>query len=1115
MIFLLSPKTIRYARRAATLLGTASLATFGTAAMAAEPANVAAEEVLITGSLIRGAPAVGVPVTQLGGEEFAEQAAVTVSDLFRKVPALSVIASTAHGAAGSNLTHAQRVNIHNQGASRTLMLIDGMRFPLTGVYADGYDPSIVPSIGLERIDVLAEGASGTYGSDAIAGVINLVMRRGFDGAVSQAMYQHVNDGAGKWQVGQLYGTVWDTGGVTLSLDHYSEEALHSNTRSFITWDFTPWGLDNRIPLRSSLPATLSFGTSFTAANAALPNVNTNPVGFSGSGCTNCLLVPAGQNGTGLTWASLLARPMIPQTPTAAGTNNLIDPHKYAEYTGAQQRTSVAMTFDQTVYEGVSVFFDGFFAHRNSPLHISPVVNPWPGGTFTNFVVPTINPYFPTGVPAGTTVKVNYSTVLELDAQMRGKETSSRWATGFNIDLPYEWRGRLFFANSVEKNRADVVNVANQNNIQAALGNVVFDPDGKQLPYTVGPTARTVTAADHVGQTARVVSLYPVGTTIRVINPTSVPFLNVFCDPTQFTCNDPRTLDFIRAHWIDINQYEIQQFGGNADGKIFTIPGGDVRAAVGFTWSSDRMITRAERDQGLFTAEDERPFDETLRREVWAVFGELNIPIVSEMNALPLVNDLDVQVSGRYDRYSDFGGTFNPKVGANWTLFEGITLRGTWGRSFAAPAFQYLSSTASKNTSPQNTAAGATTNSLTPVCGNGPYTAGLQPASGSAADVILDAIGAADCTDGAITSALAGLTAANPYFGYTLANIRNAGMLSSNGGAATAFGVVRPAGSLGPEKATNYSLGFDFAPTDFLAGLSLHATYFHVQIKDFLGGTPSGNNDLNDPDRRQFLTIKGGDSTNPAASYNEALASFLASPALAGGVTANTISVLRDQMTRNLYKQVLDGVDFGASYDREIADLGMFRIGLNGTYYLGDKVTTVKGGTTSNPYDELVNSWSVAGNTTSSRVRARAELGWEDPAMGLSVSFFTNYRSHYFSTDARPATAQLCNLLGIPISPITSCTSVLTGQALIDAQQTSAYFPEQFTFDLSIGYDLGDRPTNTYLQGLSFRLTINDLLDRNPPFQYRTANNGAGPVAFDPTQFSPLGRIIALQVTKNW
>src|SRR6266446_8028646 len=217
----------------ATLMGSASLLTL-TYVLAAQAQQVAQaqmaqaaqevpEQVLITGSLIRGTAAVGVPVTNLSPQDFAQTGALTTSDLFRTVPTVNVSPGAVATQSGANIERQARINLRGLDtgdAVRTLMMIDGMRFPGQGNGVCATDPSIIPSIALDRIDVLADGASATYGSDAVAGVINIVLKRAYDGAITQLRYTTAPAGKQRVQAAQLWGRTWDGGDLTLSYEWY-------------------------------------------------------------------------------------------------------------------------------------------------------------------------------------------------------------------------------------------------------------------------------------------------------------------------------------------------------------------------------------------------------------------------------------------------------------------------------------------------------------------------------------------------------------------------------------------------------------------------------------------------------------------------------------------------------------------------------------------------------------------------------------------------------------------------------------------------------------------------------------------------------------------------------
>src|SRR6478752_7604579 len=259
----------------ATLMGSASLFTLATALsaqaqqtaqaqMAQAAPEAAPEQVLITGSLIHGTAAVGVPVTNLGVQDFTQTGNVTLGDLFRTVPVANVSPGPSAVNSGGHQERETRVNIRglDQTGPRTLLLIDGVHFPAQADGICAIDPSIIPALALDRVDILADGASAAYGSDAIAGVINVVLKRGFNGATTLLHVQQPDKGAS-----QLYGRTWDGGDFTFTYEWIDEAPIYGTAHSNYTMNYTPWGLDNRIPLPSALPGIISTGAP---ANANAP-----------------------------------------------------------------------------------------------------------------------------------------------------------------------------------------------------------------------------------------------------------------------------------------------------------------------------------------------------------------------------------------------------------------------------------------------------------------------------------------------------------------------------------------------------------------------------------------------------------------------------------------------------------------------------------------------------------------------------------------------------------------------------------------------------------------------------------------------------------------------------
>src|SRR5579864_2761371 len=470
----MNPITSRFA----TLMGSASFLTL-TSVVGAQAQQVAQaqmaqaeavpEQVLITGSLIHGAAAVGVPVTNLGVQDFTETGNVTIGDLFRTVPQANVAPGPSAVNSGGHQERETRVNIRGLDATgpRSLLMVDGVRFPPQADGLCAIDPSIIPALALDRVDILADGASATYGSDAIAGVVNVILKRNFDGAVTLLHYQQPDIGGQQVQASQLYGRTWDGGDITLTYEYINENQVKGTAHSKYTVNYTPWGLDNRIPIGSSIPGTISTGA---------PKVN-NGNGIPGVGtvCSNCFVVP---KGTGANFNAKLNNGLGPLTPSGAATLNWgglapgvneVDPLKQGWEEAAQQKNSFVATFDQRLIEGVTFFATGFYSNRRVEELLPTDYSQGITNEIQTFAVPTTNPYYPNGAP--NNLQVSYSFGKELPPSIPAYELSYRYQYGVNLDLPFGWSGQIYDSRSYDSNKY-VANFVNDKSVNVALGNTV-------------------------------------------------------------------------------------------------------------------------------------------------------------------------------------------------------------------------------------------------------------------------------------------------------------------------------------------------------------------------------------------------------------------------------------------------------------------------------------------------------------------------------------------------------------------------------------------------------------------------------------------------------------------
>jgi len=213
----------------AALLSAGSLAAgtaFGQAAQPADagPARPAAEAVdlddtiVVTGTSIKGVTPIGSNVMSVGTDELEKTSATNLSTLVNTIPALTTNGSLAQG---ENLWSFYSPQIHQLGGSSsntTLVVIDGMRMPGGGAQFNQTDPNIIPTSAMQRVDVLADGASAVYGSDAVAGVVNFVTRRTYDGLAINSSYGNA-DSYENWDLNGIWGKTWDTGGVYVAAQY--------------------------------------------------------------------------------------------------------------------------------------------------------------------------------------------------------------------------------------------------------------------------------------------------------------------------------------------------------------------------------------------------------------------------------------------------------------------------------------------------------------------------------------------------------------------------------------------------------------------------------------------------------------------------------------------------------------------------------------------------------------------------------------------------------------------------------------------------------------------------------------------------------------------------------
>jgi iron complex outermembrane recepter protein len=1008
------------------------------------------ETVLVTGSLISGTAAVGVPVTALRTVDIVETGRLTLSDILKTVPALDIAAQSSPTFGAGTSAFLQNVQIHSLGSAagvETLLLVNGLRFPPQNYSNNAVNPAIIPQIALERIDILTSGASAVYGSDATAGVINLILKRGYEGAMTQAgLTSAPSVGFLTAQFSQLYGKSWETGNVTVSYSITDSRPVESERRSYYTYDFTPWGLMDLTPRGSNIPGIAHIGNATTVAGA--------PAGLNANAgslfCGNCYSIPRGQNGVNLAWADILANP---------GVQNEQNPWHFANSRPRLQTNQATLVIDQHLTNDflglgpISLFVNAFYSNQRGK-QVYPAGN---GSSArqelrTNLAVPTNNPYYPVGAPPN--VRVDYSFAIEVPTITRGGEVAGHWDFGFNFErLPFDWRGKATFSMTDDRNYGHFENGINDGNLSAALG-------------------FTVPAKGIAGSFTK---------------PANVPYLNVFCDPTAFTCNDPATLRYLVGHFNQDSVFKIQETGVNLDGPLFDLPGGTVLAAVAFQTLSFHWTFDQEQNINTERTDIVSQIPAAATQRSYAIFGQLNIPVFGEDFTLPLVERFEIELGYRYDNYNTLqDAVWTPKVAANWLVGNGLTLRAAWGKAFRVPSFGETNPARSKVAGVNPLALG--TNADAAILG-------CSSVNGSTPGVAIP---------GSLTYEL------NPTCSAAEALRQPGGMVVdfSGGGAA----VLLRGHALSPQTLNQWSTGFHFAPTEplfgvlDLAGLNVDVSWFRQEYKGLIVQNVFGEGPDDPLSRSRFTVIPRPDLpiTDPANASFLALIEELAAYPGAAGFQYNPAAIpnakfIEDIALTNAGSRVFAGIDFNARYDIDLGELGSVTIGAAGYYQTIDKTRV----TPTAPLDDR-----YEGRESGNRLqRVRYRLGWQNESWNATI--FANYFGH---------SAQFTEGANL-VPPCFYQPGFGPGSCFPGSPYYGPYdvfpniTPAAVFFDLTVGYQTGETPANEYLRNIGIQFTINDIFDRTPPFH--VGARGTGTLhAFD-NSFSDLQRTFTIMLTKVW
>jgi iron complex outermembrane recepter protein len=606
------------------------------AAQETQPAPKEVEEVVITGSrIVRQDYSANTPIVTLGAETVEKTGTVTLDTVLKLQP--QFVASTGSTTNSSGNQGQANIQLRGLGRQRTLVLMDGRRLPPAN--SDGSpDINAVPTALIQNVEVITGGASAVYGSDAIAGVVNIKMRHKFDGLEVSGQYGVSGHGdAEDYKVSVAGGgrLASDRGSAVFSLEYANRSKIFLSDRDWTNGSqrdsVLPFGL---VTLASNAPPQSAIDQVFARYGVAPGTVRAgNQFGFNADGTLFSTGLTV-QNYKGATDPTLYA-----VTPTQV----LAEGRQYRFLQLPLERYSVYSRFDYELTPSVSSFAQFMFTHSVASTQLNPV----PAGSSATTgvpLVPVTNPFVPNDLRKLLAARPDPNTPIALSKQMtlfgprlqEGRNNTFQVVLGLDGKLAIsDWKWDL--SATYGKNSILVVRPNWQS--RSALATLFNAPDGGASICSGG--------------------------------------FNPFGDrPTSAAC-----AAFINKRLKSNSEVEQRIVEANLQGKLFDAWAGPVRFAVGADYREDHFVSEAD---PLIVAGDilaGNGSDFSGRTVVKELYGELLIPIFKD---LLFTKDLNLDVAGRVSDYDTIGRVETYKADFNWKLIESVSLRGGYERAIRAP-----------------------------------------------------------------------------------------------------------------------------------------------------------------------------------------------------------------------------------------------------------------------------------------------------------------------------------------------------------------------------------------------------------------------------------------------
>ncbi|RTR37793.1 TonB-dependent receptor [Shewanella canadensis] len=579
---------------------------------AADKEEDTVERIEVTGSRIKRVDMEGAsPVTTITAEDLAKSGFATVGDALRS----SNLNAFGSWGGGSNNGWGSQATVQLKGASafHTLTLLDGKRMAKSPVMDGGAaNINTIPMAAVERIEILTDGASAIYGTDAIAGVVNIILKKDFEGVqIDARMDRPTQEGGDSSNLSFTGGLDSDKGHLVFTFEHYESQKIMQSDR----WYTQPFVQEGGDPNDYQDWVNISPTGRVLTQGGAGGWVYSTP--FSNSDKT-CADVYGG---------SFLGS--LDDSDYPGDTLCAYDYTQAAATSVGQTRNNTLLHYTYELSDDIELTARAYWAANETQDVSAPV---------------PASISIPNGLPAYTTAEGLdlVELVADPNAGMNYRFDTAGDRVAEHHDNIFDYMlaldGTTDFMDwdiAVNYNKYDNYTWGTGYQLKGATTDLVGEWDDSSSSF-VGWDPRDPNSEMPAGATANY---------------------------------DKR----MSASYLDIS--------GGAAFELFELPGGDASMYLGGSYREESLDSKvsALAEAGQIVGGNGGSGGEG-ERDVMAAYFEF---------AMPLMDNLELNLAGRYDDYSDFGGTFNPQVSVRYNIIEPLLVRASWGTGFRAPTLSDL------------------------------------------------------------------------------------------------------------------------------------------------------------------------------------------------------------------------------------------------------------------------------------------------------------------------------------------------------------------------------------------------------------------------------------------